>query len=135
VSLLLLPEWDLGLDRWDLVERLQEFGIPPTGHYWVVGVEGLPSPGEFIWQLRRTPEGDWEVGVEERGSFQASGRFSVEAHACQWLLRTIVAHEVVSMGTNGDRPFIVPDYRDAVRASLADAVDLVEGQSQAVSNA
>jgi hypothetical protein len=65
--------------------------------------------------------------VEERGVFREDGRFSVEAHACQWLLRIILTHKVVSMGTNRERPSIRPEYRDAVRAALEGALGLLAG--------
>ena len=39
------------------------------------------------------------IGNTERGSFHETGRFSVEAHACQFMLRQIVMREVTTMGT------------------------------------
>jgi hypothetical protein len=130
VAMLLVPHADLPLDRWDLVERLRDLGMPPDGCYWVEGVDGLPPPAELVWQLRRDDEGLWQVGVDERGTFREDGRFSVEAHACQWLLRTILAPKVVSMGTGRERPFIRPEYRDAVRAALRGALELVAGSER-----
>jgi len=128
-ALLLVPKWDIELDfdRWDLADRLREFGVAPRGRYWIEGVDGLPQPEELVWQLRRGPDGEWVVGKEERGSFRVRGRFTVEAHACQWLFREIVTHEVTAMGSRQEPPHIVPKYRAQVRDALTEALGLVTG--------
>ncbi len=126
-ALLLIPEWDIGhdLDRWELVRRLQVFGVEPLDHYWVEGVDGLPQPGELVLQMRRGSGGEWVIGNTERGSFHETGRFSVEAHACQFMLRQIVMREVTTMGTKPERAHILPKYQALVRRALTEALGFV----------
>lgn len=124
-ALLVRPDWDLGGDRWDLVERLRSLGLEPEGRYWVEGVDGLPPPGELVPQLRRE-DGWWVVGGEERGVFRVSARYSDEGDACRRLFREVFASgAAVSMGVGGAAPHVVARFTDEVRAALEEALALV----------
>lgn len=121
-ALLVQPEWDLGGDRWDLVERLRHLGVDPEGRYWVEGVDGLAAPGELVPQLRR--EGtSWVVGSEERGTFRVSARFSDEGDACRRMFREVfVAGAAVSMGVGDESPHVVAPFVGDVRSALEEAL-------------
>jgi len=123
--LLVRPDWDLGGDRWDLVDRLRSLGLEPEGRYWVDGVDGLPAPGELVPQLRRE-DGWWVVGSEERGAFRASARFSDEGDACRRMFREVFASgAAVSMGVGGVAPHVVAPFVDEVRAAVDEVLALV----------
>lgn len=123
--LLLAPEWDLGGDRWDVVDRLRALGLEPDGRYWVDGVDGLAPPGEEVLELRRADDGWWEVGIEERGLFRASGRFSEEADACRRLARDVLTSAAVSMGDGSTSAHVVPAFVDRLRQALDEVTRLV----------
>lgn len=124
-ALLVRPEWDLGGDRWDLVDRLRSLGLEPEGRYWVEGVDGLPAPGELVPQLRRE-DGWWIVGGEERGAFRAWARFSDEGDACRRMFREVFASgAAVTMGVGGEPPHVVAPFVAAVRAAVEEALALL----------
>jgi hypothetical protein len=126
ISLLLVPRWDLVIDRWDLLEHLQELGVQLEGRYWIEGVHDRPSNLETILQLHQATNSEWVVGVQERGMFHEWGRFSVEADACRRMLQTIVGHTVTTMGVGTEMAHIVPSYQERVRRAMTEAFKFIE---------
>ncbi|WP_228044752.1 hypothetical protein [Streptomyces ferrugineus] len=61
----------------------------PSEHYWIEGVhEPTPTPPDFVY-LRARPDGGWETGVFERGTYEPAAEHPTEAAACAHL-RTLL---------------------------------------------
>ncbi|MFD4027160.1 hypothetical protein ACFWRV_27155 [Streptomyces sp. NPDC058576] len=62
----------------------------PGGYYRIEGVhEPAPTPPDFLF-VRRAPDGGWETGAFERGTYEVITRHPDEAAACAHLLSLLV---------------------------------------------
>ncbi|MFE4649142.1 hypothetical protein [Streptomyces sp. NPDC056707] len=70
------------MDRHQLCEALRAAGVPDA-HYEVPGCPGGRPPHEGYYLAQR--EGEWIVGVHERGRREVLETFADESRACAWL--------------------------------------------------
>ncbi|MFA3842771.1 hypothetical protein [Streptomyces aureus] len=70
------------MDRYQLCEALRAAGVPDA-HYEIPGCPGGHPPLEGYYLAQR--EGEWIVGVHERGRREALETFADESRACAWL--------------------------------------------------
>lgn len=81
------------VDRYQVRDLLLGAGVSPDA-FRIVGVhEPRPAPTDF-WFLRPGPEGDWEVGLHERGVDDVRGDFDSEPAACDLLYRALTGRPV-----------------------------------------
>jgi hypothetical protein len=77
------------MERQELRAVLAEAGVA-EGYYRIEGVhEPVPTPPDFLF-LRKAPDGAWETGAYERGTYEVIARHPSEAAACGHLLRLLV---------------------------------------------
>ncbi|MFE5740213.1 hypothetical protein [Streptomyces celluloflavus] len=76
------------MDRHELRAALRAAGVA-DGYYRIAGVhEPVPTPPDFLF-LRKGPDGAWETGAYERGTYQVIARHTSESAACAHLLRLL----------------------------------------------
>lgn len=77
------------MERHELRAALVAAGVA-DGYYRIEGVhEPVPTPSDFLY-LRRAPDGVWETGAYERGTYEVLARHPDEAAACRHLLRLLL---------------------------------------------
>ncbi|MGP3750245.1 hypothetical protein [Streptomyces sp. IBSNAI001] len=77
------------MERRELRAALHAAGVA-DGYYRIEGVhEPAPTPPDFMF-LRKAPDGVWETGAYERGTYEVIARHPDEAAACAHLLRLLV---------------------------------------------
>ncbi|ROQ59379.1 hypothetical protein EDD93_6773 [Streptomyces sp. 840.1] len=77
------------MDRRELRAALDAAGVA-DGYYRIEGVhEPAPTPTDFLF-LRRAPDGAWETGAYERGTYEVIARHPSESAGCAHLLRLLV---------------------------------------------
>ncbi|MGW1818465.1 hypothetical protein ACWCQM_33460 [Streptomyces sp. NPDC002125] len=77
------------MERRELREALDAAGVA-DGYYRIEGVhEPVPTPPDFLL-LRKAPDGVWETGAYERGTYEVIARHPDEASACAHLMRLLV---------------------------------------------
>ncbi|MEU5062032.1 MULTISPECIES: hypothetical protein [unclassified Streptomyces] len=70
------------MDRHQLCEALRAAGVPDA-HYEIPDCPGGPPPHEGYYLAQR--QGEWIVGVHERGRREVLKTFAGEGQACTWL--------------------------------------------------
>ncbi|MCX4734248.1 hypothetical protein ACIA74_27320 [Streptomyces sp. NPDC051658] len=77
------------MDRRELYAALSRAGVA-DGYYRIEGVhEPVPTPTDFLF-LRQAPDGVWETGAYERGTYEVIARHPSEQAACEHLLRLLL---------------------------------------------
>ncbi|MFG2595868.1 hypothetical protein [Streptomyces sp. NPDC048462] len=77
------------MDRRELRAAAVAAGVA-DGYYRIEGVhEPAPTPTDFLF-LRQAPDGAWETGAYERGTYEVIARHPSESAGCAHLLHLLV---------------------------------------------
>ncbi|MEV8035617.1 hypothetical protein [Streptomyces sp. NPDC086182] len=76
------------MDRFALCRALEAAGVPAAS-YEIAGCPGGLRAAERYFLEGH--DGDWTVGVHERGTHEVFERFADEGEACRWLYDRLIA--------------------------------------------
>ncbi|MFJ6836757.1 hypothetical protein [Streptomyces sp. NPDC091209] len=78
------------MDRFALCRALAAAGVPAASYEIVDCPGGHRAADRYFLQGH---DGDWTVGVHERGTHQVFERFADEGEACRWIHDRLIAGE------------------------------------------